>query len=338
LFVSQAYERVWGRPVETLYRNARAWLEAIHPDDRERVRTAMSRQAEGTYDEEYRVIRPDGGIRWIRDQAFPIRDESDQVYRIAGIAADITDRKAAQERLWQSQKLEAVGQLSGGIAHDFNNILTVIQGNASLLLDSLKGEDGEVVREIAEAAERGATLTRQLLLFSRNQPARLDAVDLDDIVRNMMKLMRRLVGERVTLETRLADGLPKVMADAGMLEQVILNLVVNARDAMPAGGIIHLATTRVEVGEERSVRYPDATPGVRVCLSVEDTGTGIPADVLPRIFEPFFTTKGADKGTGLGLATVYGIVKQHRGWIEVTSPPGSGTRFDTFLPAMEAAR
>jgi two-component system, cell cycle sensor histidine kinase and response regulator CckA len=335
LYISPAYERIWGRTIVSLREVAMSWMDAVHPEDRETVERALGRQAQGEYDEEYRIIRADGSIRWIRDRAFPIRDESGRVYRIAGVAADITEWKQAEEQLRQSQKLEAIGKLSGGVAHDFNNILTVIQGNASLLLDVVAEPDRELVTEIADASERGASLTKQLLLFSRQQPMRLTRVNLSEVAADMLKLLGRLVGARIALRSSLEEKLPSIHADESMVQQVILNLVVNARDAMPNDGTIRLSTTARVFSEADAARHPDARPGPAVCLTVEDTGSGIAPETLPRIFEPFFTTKEAGKGTGLGLATVYGIVRQHRGWIDVRSRVGEGTVFDVCFPATE---
>lgn len=247
---------------------------------------------------------------------------------------DVTERHRLEEQLRQSQKMEAIGQLAAGVSHDFNNILTVIQGNASLLLEGEAGTgaSAEAARQIIEAAERAAGLTRQLLLFSRKQVMQSAPLDLNEAVGNMTKMLQRILGEDITLQSRYAPGLPRVQADSGMIEQVLLNLAVNARDAMPSGGRLTIATSS-EILDEDAVRdHPDASPGRWICLSLSDTGCGIAPENLSRIFEPFFTTKEIGKGTGLGLATVYGIVRQHRGWIEVASEMGKGTVFSIYLP------
>jgi two-component system cell cycle sensor histidine kinase/response regulator CckA len=341
LYVSPAYESIWGRPVASLIDSAQSWMDAIHPDDRDRVaRAAFQDQVQGTYDIEYRIRRPDGTVRWIHDQAFPIRDDAGTVYRIAGVAADITTRKMAEERarhseeqMRQAQKLEAVGQLSAGVAHDFNNILAVIQGNASLISDEESvAERKELLAEIAQAADRGAALTRQLLMFSRTQVMTTRDVDLSEIAATMTKMLARTLREDIVLETDFAPDLPVIRADPVMMEQVMLNLVVNARDAIPSAGTVTITTRAVTVDDQRAGRTPGATPGPCVCLSVRDSGQGISPDVLPRIFEPFYTTKEAGKGSGLGLSTVYGIVRQHGGWVEVETTIGTGTTFSVLIP------
>jgi PAS domain S-box-containing protein len=248
----------------------------------------------------------------------------------AGFLRDLTDRKRAEAQLLQSQKLEAIGQLAGGIAHDFNNILTVMQCNA-YLLDSSKPRD-EPLAEIMEAIERAASLTRQLLLVSSKQALRSAPVDVDEVVRSMARMLRRVLGEHVSLRTHHHGSLPRILGDAGMLEQVLLNLAVNARDAMPAGGTLSITTDLITTAKPTSVHGLDAAPGRYVTLQVQDTGQGIPPEILPKIFDPFFTTKEVGKGTGLGLATVFGVVKHHHGWIDVHSA-ADGTSFTIYLPA-----
>ena len=266
----------------------------------------------------------------------PWRDATGQICGSLSIVADITERlRSEKERqnlevqLRHSQKMEAVGQLSGGIANDFNNILTVIQGNAALLqeLDLKPAEIRECSNQIARAGDRAAGLTRQLLMFARKQQMQPIKLDLNETVAQMTKMLQRILGEDIALRSEYSPALPYVLADIGMVEQIILNLAVNARDAMPTGGRL---TIRTQVDK----RHPASTPAEtsRVCLSVTDTGCGIVPEILPRIFEPFFTTKEVGKGTGLGLATVYGIVQQHRGEITVQSEPGKGTTFNVSFP------
>lgn len=339
LYVSPAYEKIWGRTCASLYQSPRAWLEAIHPADRERVQhAALTKQRVGEYNEEYRIIQPDGSMRWIHDQAFPIRDAKGEVYRIAGVAEDITEHKRIEEQFLQSQKMEAVGQLAGGVAHDFNNLLTVIQSSAALLADPEtqpgSAEAADLVQQIHEAARRAASLTRQLLLFSRKQIMQPANLDLNEIAVNMTKMLQRILGEDIALQCSYAPQLPLIHADAGMVEQVLLNLAVNSRDAMPGGGRLLVATRSGTLDEKQVQQHPDAVPGTYVSLQVTDTGCGIAAEHLRRIFEPFYTTKEVGKGTGLGLATVYGIVKQHRGWITVASEINHGTTFQIYFPAL----
>ena len=251
-------------------------------------------------------------------------------------AGDITDRLNLEALVRQSQKLDSVGQLAGGIAHDFNNILTVIQGHTALLAmpPNLPPETLESAQQISFAAERAANLTRQLLTFSRRQIMQPKNLDLNEVVSQMTKMLRRLLGEDITLQVNYGPGLPLIEADPGMMEQILMNLSINARDAMPKGGRLFINTSTVTISEAAAKNIPKAAPGKYVCLVVKDTGAGIAPEILPRIFEPFFTTKDVGKGTGLGLATVYGIVDQHRGWINVESKVDEGTDFHLYLPAI----
>jgi signal transduction histidine kinase/CheY-like chemotaxis protein/HAMP domain-containing protein len=248
---------------------------------------------------------------------------------------DITERLDLEAQLRHSQKLESVGQLAAGVAHDFNNMLTVIQGHSGMLLAKTahNPELHDPVQAVFFAAERAAGLTRQLLMFSRKNIIQPCLLDVRELVANMSKMLQRLLGETIALEFHPPASMPLIQADAGMVEQILMNLAVNARDAMPKGGRLAIATTPVEISEDYARMHPDARAGLFVCLRVGDTGCGMDADVVARIFEPFFTTKEVGKGTGLGLATVYGIVKQHEGWIEVASEPEQGTTFSVYLPA-----
>jgi PAS domain S-box-containing protein len=250
-------------------------------------------------------------------------------------ARDITERRQLEDQLRQAQKMESVGQLAGGVAHDFNNILTVIQGHASLL-----GADGDLssrqrgsVQQIVMATDRAAKLTRQLLAFSRKQVLQQRHLDMNGVVHQMSKMLQRLLGEDIALHFNYGRSLPAVYADQGMIEQILMNLAVNSRDAMRQGGQLSLNTRMEELPADGTPPHPDAAPGRYVVLSVGDTGTGIDPKDLPHIFEPFYTTKDVGKGTGLGLATVYGIMRQHLGWISVDSELGRGTRFEMWFPA-----
>jgi signal transduction histidine kinase/FixJ family two-component response regulator len=247
--------------------------------------------------------------------------------------------RKALEDLRQSQKLEAIGQLAGGIAHDFNNLLAVICGNADLArleADGCGGKLNECLDEISAASKRAVSLTRQLLTFSRKQMMHLQPLDLDNVIRNLSKMLERIIGEDVALHCQYAAGLPLVQADIGMLEQALVNLVVNARDAMPDGGQLFISASRQTIDAAAALTSPTARPGDFICLTVQDSGAGIAPENIPHIFEPFFTTKEVGKGTGLGLATVYGIIQQHQGWVEVSSKLGSGTTFRMYLPALPA--
>jgi PAS domain S-box-containing protein len=339
-YVSPAYEAVWGRTCDSLYQSPRTWVDAIHPDDRNRVQqAAITKQATGEFEEEYRVVRPDGSERWVRDVAFPVRSAAGRVERIVGVARDITERRQLGEQLRQSQKLEAVGRLAGGVAHDVNNILSVItlQAELTAMTANLPPEVREGLEEVRAAARRGADLTRQLLLFSRRQVMQLRDLDLNDVVISLAKMLQRIIGEDVRLHLDLHSAPLTTRADAGMLDQVLMNLGVNARDAMPRGGQVIISTGEAIFDASDPRRSPDAEPGRYVRLTVRDTGIGMTPEVLSHIFEPFFTTKESGRGTGLGLATVFGIVKQHHGWIDVQSRPGEGSQFDIFVPALAAA-
>ncbi len=253
---------------------------------------------------------------------------------LLGLFRDITDHKRLEDQLRHSQKMDAIGQLAGGVAHDFNNILTVIQGHAALLRGAggVSGPLAGSAEQIAQAAERAAGLTRQLLTFSRRQMMQPKQLDLNTVVSNMTKMLGRILGEDIELQFNYSRSLPLVHADVGMMEQVLLNLAVNSRDAMPSGGQLIIRISVMDMATEGRQEHPEGRPGKFVCLSVTDTGCGISPQVLPHIFEPFFTTKAVGKGTGLGLATVYGIIKQHQGWVEVDSRAGQGTTFNVFLP------
>jgi len=249
--------------------------------------------------------------------------------------ADITERLNLEAQLRHAQKLESIGQLAAGVAHDFNNILTIIQGQSDRLVAQCEGNAAltEPLKQVSTAARRASSLTQQLLMFSRKQKMQPKVIDLNKIIGHLGKMLQRLLGDDITLESKCGLALPAIEADAGMMEQVIMNLSVNARDAMPKGGKLVIATASVILDETCVLQHPEAHPGKFVRLSVSDTGTGMSQDTLGRMFEPFFTTKEVGKGTGLGLATVYGIVKQHQGWIQVQSRLGHGTTFTIHLPA-----
>lgn len=465
-YVSRAYEKIWGRSRESLYNNPRSFLDAVHPDDHARVIETLNLQVEGVpFDHEYRIIRPDGEVRWIWDRGYPVRDpqghvvqyvrvaqditlrrraeealregeertrltlsasgvgvwESDlwsgEAYwsevcealhglkpgtfgktneaflalvhpddreqimkatdravrershaefeyrtrgadgaerlisctahffyndegvpvRSAGILSDVTDRRSLETQLRQAQKMEAVGQLAGGVAHDFNNLLTAILGFAELLTSQFKKGDAALkdLEQIHKAATRATHLTRQLLAFSRRQILQPVTLDLNRAVTDLAAMLRRLISEDIDINLRLDAAIGCVKADQGQIEQVIMNLAVNARDAMPEGGSLTIATANVDVDDEffkRNGVAPQHDGRQFVVLSVADTGTGMDPAIKARIFEPFFTTKVKGKGTGLGLATVYGIVKQSGGFVWVYSEPGAGATFKVFLP------
>ena len=265
-----------------------------------------------------------------------MRDEKGEVMGLVAGAKDISKIKETEAQLRQAQKMEAVGQLAGGVAHDFNNILQAIQGYTEIALMTVK-EDNPLysnLTEIRKAAVRAANLTRQLLLFSRRQPMERTPLDLNGVIHDLGKMLNRLIGEDISLNTDLSPELWTVKGDAGSMEQLIMNLVVNARDAMPDGGNIWIRTENVFVDEDYCNTHKYACPGRFIRLSVQDTGVGMDKVIIDRIFQPFFTTKGSGRGTGMGLSVVYGIVKQHEGWIDVESSPGKGAIFRIYLPAV----
>lgn len=275
---------------------------------------------------------------WLRWSFVPF--QHDGKLHLLALFSDITERKQLEQNFRQAQKMESIGQLAGGVAHDFNNMLVVIRGNTELVLMDGAGmteEARDCLKQVTAASERAANLTRQLLTFSRKQLMQLQVLDLNNVVANVTKMLKRMLGEDISLRVNRAADLGAINADVGMLEQILMNLAVNARDAMPTGGELTISTSEESIDGEYIAHHPQAVAGDYVCLSVRDTGCGIPPEILPRIFEPFFTTKEVGKGTGLGLATVYGIVRQHQGWISVYSEVGRGALFRIYFPAMRNA-
>jgi two-component system, cell cycle sensor histidine kinase and response regulator CckA len=284
---------------------------------------------------EGRFETPDGEL-WLGTWLVPMTDDGAEPYSIMGVARDITEQKRLERQFLQAQKMEAIGQLTGGIAHDFNNLLTAILGYSELIL-ALPGLAPEIaadVKEVTKAGERASRLTRQLLTFSRRQVTTPQALNLHDIVCELQKLLGRVINEDIRLDIVAGHPLERVRADAGQIEQLIVNLVVNARDAMPQGGTLKVETANVDLDDRFVRRHAGAVPGHYVALSVQDTGCGMTTDVLAHVFEPFFTTKPAGKGTGLGLATVYGIVKQSGGYVVIDSEPGAGTTVTAYFPVV----
>ncbi len=335
-YVNAAYERIWGPTGRAGEATNAEWLQAIHADDRAPVLNALRPPAlRQGFRAEYRVVHG-GETRWLHDRGVPVPDPDGIVRRIIGIAEDITERRALEQQLVGSQKLEGMGRLAGGIAHDFNNILTAILGYSESIVSQsdprapLRAE----ALEIQRAGEKAAALTRQLLAFGKRQALKMTVVDLNVIVRDVHQLMERLIGEDITIEPRLATDLAAVTADITQLEQILVNLVVNARDAMPEGGRLTITTETIDRAASNGGAF--VMPAGRfTILSVADTGTGMDAHTRAQIFDPFFTTKDTGKGSGLGLATVYGTVKQLGGYIEVESVVGDGTCFTISLPCTD---
>jgi two-component system, cell cycle sensor histidine kinase and response regulator CckA len=457
IYVSPAYENIWGMSCESCYSPDRNFLTAVHKEDKQRVVAALAEKNTGRFDVEYRIVRPDGEIRWIHDRAFPVLDDKGEVIRVAGIAeditarrlleqdvrfqgyllasvrqaiistdaggrivswnrhaetmygwtaeeaigqdiaelmfpegksdddtapirpfdridrerqirrkdgtliwvsvsaapildlngnvthtvgssVDITERRHLEQQYRQSQKMEAVGRLAGGVAHDFNNLLTVIKGHAEFLSRSLPtdGESREDIDQISKAAQRASVLTRQLLAFSRQQVMEKHVIHPNSLLLELEKMLTRLVGDDIDIVVELHPRAPSVLADSGQLEQALMNLVVNARDAMPNGGHLQINTSPMMLKAVDVARHLDSRPGLYVSIAVTDSGTGIDPDVLAKIFDPFFTTKNAVRGTGLGLATVYGIAQQLGGFVDVVSEVGKGSTFTLYLPAAPA--
>jgi PAS domain S-box-containing protein len=461
LYISPAYQAIWGRSCASLYERPASFLEGILPDDRARVAASIAQVQAGNAppEIEFRVVKPDGEVRWVLTHAVPVRNSKGEVYRIAGVvlditqrheaeqalqarethyrtileqigdavfvadaegrfvdvnpraseltgysrdellgmrvsdtypldaqvdaedrlaaarrgtiavaerrllrkdgtvitvetyarplpegrmlgtARDVTERLALEQQLRQAQKMEAVGRLAGGVAHDFNNLLTAIFGYADFAMEELPATSSarEDIEEIRKAALRASTLTRQLLAFSRQQVLEPVVLNMNELVGDLNKMLRRLIGEDVELRQSLAADLGNVKADHGQLQQVLMNLVVNARDAMPTGGRLSIETANAELSRQYAEQHQPVIPGQYVMLAVSDTGTGMTPETKARIFEPFFTTKEKGKGTGLGLSTVYGIVKQSGGYVWVYSELGRGTTFKIYLPRVDEA-
>jgi len=335
LWWSDEVYRIFGHEAGAFAASNEAFFRAVHADDVPRIREAVGRAVRDgvPYVVEHRIIRPSGEERIVQERSHIERDDAGRPVRMIGTVLDVTERRHLEEQFRQSQKMEAIGRLAGGVAHDMNNLLTAILGSTELLLlDLPAGPTRDEVAEMRAVAERAADLVRRLLAFSRRQVLEPRVLDLNDLVGNLQKMLRRLIGEDVELRFAPGPRLGAVRADPGQLEQVILNLAVNARDAMPQGGRLTIETANADLDDAYVHRHAGVTPGPYVLLSVSDNGIGMDKDTLAHLFEPFFTTKPRGQGTGLGLATVYGIVKQSGGHVWAYSEPARGATFKVYLP------
>jgi PAS domain S-box-containing protein len=337
LYVSPQVERILGYTQDEWLANSRDWFRHIPPEDRPAVLSAEEMSARGEpFQAEYRLTRKDGKVLWVSDTAVVVRGSNSHPV-MEGIIVDITERKQLELQLQRAQRMEAVGRLAGGIAHDFNNLLTIVKGYTELALNragtppTLRSD----IQQIDSAAERASALVRQLLAFGRKQVLQPKTIDLNAVVNGLDKLLQRLLGEDIEMVLRSDAPVGTVKADPVQIEQVIMNLVVNARDAMPTGGRLTVETANLELDAGYAMDHASVKAGSYVMLAVSDTGTGMDAQTQAHIFEPFYTTKASGRGTGLGLSTVYGIVKQSGGYIWVYSEPGQGSTFKVYLPRVD---
>jgi len=338
-YMNRRFEEIYGWPREA-FASVDKFFELVYPGNEPLKKQVMEDIASGDESrmrwERFVATGRDGRKRVINAQNIPLTRQNlmvSLVWDVTDVAKAEEDKKKLEIQLVQAQKMEAVGRLAGGVAHDFNNLLTVILGYSQILLEKETDDEtrGEI-QEIYQSGERAASLTRQLLAFSRKQPFFPQLVDINQIVANVSKMLKRLIGEDINLVIKLVPGLPKITLDPHQIDQVLINLAVNAKDAMPAGGTLTFETGAVEIDEEYALFNPEARPGRFIRLTVEDTGQGMDQETKQRLFEPFFTTKREGKGTGLGLSVIYGIIKQSQGWINIYSEIGQGTVFKIYLP------
>ncbi|HET6418541.1 MAG TPA: PAS domain S-box protein [Geobacteraceae bacterium] len=340
---SPRWKSILGYEGDEISGNFKEWESRVHPDDLQRVNEICKANEDGRIPEfevEYRLRHKDGGYRWVLGRGACLRDSHGKPYRMAGSISDITERKKLEKQLLQAQKMESVGILAGGVAHDFNNLLTAISGYGQILLETIPEDDKlsqESITNVLKAAERASELTRGLLAFSRKQVISPKPLHIDTLISNASRLIQRIIGKDIVFVTNSAVKNLLVKADPGQIEQVLMNLATNARDAMPHGGRLSITTSQAVVEEGSEMHYDLSAPGKYALISVADTGTGMDKKTLGSIFEPFFTTKEVGEGTGLGLSIVHGIIKQHNGSVLASSEPGKGTIIDIYLPLAKGA-
>lgn len=337
LYVSPGYERIWGRSCQSLYDDPRSFIDSIHPADRDRVvQNLVVQRSSLPFDHEYRIVRPDGTHVWIWDRGFPVRNADGAVDRYIGVAQDISARKLAEAAVVRQQTIEAIGHMSGGLAHDFNNVLGVVIGHLDLV--AMATPPGTEARENVElaldAALRGSRLARRLLALARREPLDRRAIELGETVRTLLPLLQNAAGPQTRLVPQIS-GDPIVSVDPGELDGALINMAVNARSAMPEGGVLTIAVDEIELGTAADGSLP---AGRYARLTVSDTGCGMDEQVLRRLGEPFFSTRRAAEGTGLGVAMIHAFVRQSGGALRVESAPGAGTTFTILLPALESSR
>jgi len=332
LYVSPAYEKIWQRSCGELYADRNNWFKCVHAEDRERVRMAFQQKNREVVAIDFRIVWPDGSIRWIHDRGYVVKNAAGEPVRMMGIAADITERQLMTEQMLRHQRLESLGTLSGGVAHDLNNALAPI----FMGLDILRAKyplDREIIDTMMASGQRGADMVRQLLAFARGVEGERVLIHPELLLKEMQKIIRGTFPKNIVLRCLNPPEIQPLLGDPAQLHQVLLNLCVNARDAMPEGGTLTLTLESVEVDDTFASSIPEARPGPYVRFGVTDTGSGIAPAVLERVFDPFFTTKAPDQGVGLGLATVMGIVRSHGGFVQARSQPDLGSTFTVYLPA-----
>lgn len=339
-YVSPAVEKIWGVPAARFCDDARLWWKAIHPDDQPQVLAAYDALVAGEtnrFTAEYRVIRADGGIRWVLDSGTLMRKGDLTPVSIGGVARDITERKESEDRLLRAQRLENLGMLAAGIAHDFNNALAPLVMGCSVVRSYVSDPGGQGMLDTMErSAGRSVALVKQLLSFARGTTGQDQLLQVRHVLKDVIDLAEATFPKSIRVDSHLSGDLWPVQASATQLHQVFLNLCINARDALPQGGELTLTAENRRLDAAAAAEIADARPGSFLAVEVRDTGTGIPPDVLARIWEPFYTTKGEGKGTGLGLSTVRGILQNHDGFVTVVTHLGRGTTFTVFLPAAES--